>query len=128
MKKLIVLWLAVAAGGMIGTYLRYLAHPLTILDVFPLGTLLVNVIGSLILGAFTAYSNTKSPDETFKVFVGVGFCGGLTTMSTFAADSFTLMTPDYAFLFIGYVALSFIGGIASAAIGYLATLKVMEAK
>lgn len=80
--------LAIVAGG-VGAGLRYGA---TVLlppkkDRFPMAIFLVNVLGSFLIGVFTAYlaSAVISPDVAF-ILIG-GFCGGFTTMSTFAVES-----------------------------------------
>lgn len=71
--------LLVATGAALGAPLRFLAgHHLD--ERFPWGTLLVNTVGSALLGLFAALSLT---DGSWAL-LGVGFCGGLTTYSAFA--------------------------------------------
>ena len=71
--------LLVALGAAVGAPLRF--HLASRLDGrFPLGTLVVNVVGSLLLGFFAA----RALDEHAWALVGTGFCGGLTTYSAFA--------------------------------------------
>jgi CrcB protein len=76
--------LLVALGAAAGATLRFLAAHLVDhrLDGgrFPAGTLLVNVIGSTLLGVFSAWSLSGH----LTALLGVGFCGGLTTYSAFA--------------------------------------------
>ena len=75
--------LLVALGAAVGAPLRYVAGHL--LDVrFPWGTVLVNVVGSFLLGLFSALGL----DGDGIALLGVGFCGGLTTYSAFAVQSF----------------------------------------
>jgi len=75
--------LLVALGAAVGAPLRYVAGHL--FDVrFPWGTVLVNVLGSFLLGLFTALG--VNGDGT--ALLGVGFCGGFTTYSAFAVQSF----------------------------------------
>lgn len=91
MNPLIVVAVVVAGG--LGALLRYVAtvlfpaHP----QRFPWAIFAVNVGGSFLAGLFAALGNSLlfTPDVTF-VFVS-GFCGGLTTMSTFAVDSVARM-------------------------------------
>lgn len=74
--------LLVALGAAIGAPLRFAcAHVLD--DGWPAGTLLVNVLGSFLLGLVTAVGLAGSA----MALVGVGFCGGLTTYSAFAVQT-----------------------------------------
>lgn len=91
MNPLIVIAVIVAGG--LGALLRYVAtvlfpsHP----QRFPWAIFAVNVGGSFLAGLFAAFGNSLmiTPDVAF-VFIA-GFCGGLTTMSTFAVDSVARM-------------------------------------
>lgn len=80
--------LLVAAGAAIGAPLRYLVDRwITRLTggSFPWGILLVNVLGSFVLGLTATH-----PNPTLSLLVGVGFCGAFTTYSTFAALTVSL--------------------------------------
>ncbi|MEY4533247.1 MAG: hypothetical protein RI926_1016 [Actinomycetota bacterium] len=82
------LFLAIIAGG-IGASLRYASTVILPAkkDGFPLAILMVNTVGSLLVGLFTAMlANAVLMPEVGFVLVA-GFCGGFTTMSTFAVDS-----------------------------------------
>jgi CrcB protein len=73
-----------ALGGAVGAVCRYLISAW-----LPLyGTLLVYMVGSLILGMLVAWSSSLSPE--LRVLLGTGFCGGLTTFSTFAVETLAL--------------------------------------
>ncbi|GAB2854815.1 fluoride efflux transporter FluC [Nocardioides pacificus] len=82
--------LLVAAGAGVGAPLRYLAGHWLDGDVqegdFPTGTLLVNVAGSLLLGVLSALALSGS----WAALLGVGFCGGLTTYSSFVVRAHDL--------------------------------------
>lgn len=78
--------LLVAVGAALGAVLRYLAGHWFDDDRFATGTLVVNVAGSFLLGAFSAMVLTDS----WVALMGVGFCGGLTTYSAFAVQSHRL--------------------------------------
>lgn len=86
--------LAVLAGGMIGAPARYLADRLIQArhdNVFPWGTFAVNVAGSAVLGfALGAQRHLGLPPAVFAL-VGTGFCGGLTTFSTFGYETLRLL-------------------------------------
>lgn len=86
---------AVALGGALGSVARYLvgigAGKLFGMA-FPWGTLVINVTGSFLIGAFIGLFATKwDLSQTARVFLTVGMCGGYTTFSTFSLDSFYLM-------------------------------------
>jgi len=53
--------------------------------------LIVNVIGAFILGVFIVLSEQWNPDGRYSLLIAVGFCGSLTTMSSFALDSTNLL-------------------------------------
>lgn len=76
---------SVFGGAGIGSVLRY-AVSTTGLLAPPLATLSVNLAGSFMLGYLAGYASSHSGTERLLLLLGVGFCGGLTTMSTFALD------------------------------------------
>ncbi len=94
--------LAVLAGGGAGSVLRYvmagLVQQLTS-DDFPFGTLVVNLLGSLLLGFIVQIAETKTgPGPWMKLFLTVGLCGGFTTFSTFSLETFRML-QDGSYLF-----------------------------
>lgn len=59
---------------------------------FPYGTLFVNIIGSFILGYMIFGLDEKELiSPSIKLFIGIGFCGGFTTFSTFSLETFNLL-------------------------------------
>ena len=85
MFKFIVIFIGGGLGAT-GRYLTTLACS-KICACFPLGTLSVNIIGSFIMGfGFLLFMEKISVPNEFKLFLTVGFCGGLTTFSTFSLD------------------------------------------
>ncbi|GAK07268.1 CrcB family protein [Geomicrobium sp. JCM 19038] len=104
---------AVLLGGGTGSAVRYLALELPISS--HVATMIVNLLASFLLGMLSA---TKSRfNQPLFVGMGVGFCGGLSTMSTFAYDIVQIFHESVAFLTI-YMIVSIIGGITLAFIGY----------
>ncbi len=82
MKLITLVW--IGFGGALGSIGRaYVNH--LIPSIFPWSTLIVNIVGSLILGAIVGYDmNNDRLQSTVKGFLVIGFCGGFTTFSTFS--------------------------------------------
>lgn len=81
--------LAVAAGGALGAVGRYVVIGRVgawLGTGFPYGTLVVNIVGSFLLGLVVAIAADRTMDESVLLFLGVGVLGGFTTFSTFALD------------------------------------------
>lgn len=86
----------VAFGGMVGSLLRYAVSGWVQMwanSSFPLGTLAVNILGSLLLGFVTTLSLERGwLGADARLFLAVGLCGGFTTMSTFSYETLQLLT------------------------------------
>lgn len=81
-----------AVGGILGTFLRYkITESPLLFGALQVNVLIVNVVGSFILGLFFVLSTQWSLDTKYVLFVAVGFCGSLTTMSAFALESSVLL-------------------------------------
>jgi CrcB protein len=112
-----VLW--VALGAAIGAPARYLTDRAVQRrhgGVFPWGTLTVNLAGSFLLGLLTALGARLSP--ALGAAVGIGFCGALTTYSTFSHDVLRLLEDGARRPALADVALSLLGGLAAVALGW----------
>jgi CrcB protein len=87
--------LAVAAGGALGAVVRYLVaigSGRAFGTDFPWGTLIINVTGSFLIGAFAALFAAKwNLPQSARLFLTVGICGGYTTFSTFSLDAWVLI-------------------------------------
>ena len=104
--------LLVALGAAVGAPLRfYLATLLD--DRLPLGTLTVNVVGSLLLGFFAA----RAVDEHAWALLGTGFCGGLTTYSAFAVQ--TVRLRPQALLAAAYAVVTVVAALVAVALGFI---------
>lgn len=112
--------LAIFIGGGLGSVSRYLVNILLKAQSlsFPFATLSVNIIGSFILGFAAALFWNKAPfHDTLKLALTVGFCGGLTTFSTFSWEAFDLIKQGEILLAILYVLISFIACLAAVGAG-----------
>jgi CrcB protein len=113
--------LLVLAGAGVGAPLRYLVdraiqarHGLR----FPWGTFAVNVTGSLILGAVTAGVVEHAAPTSLLFLLGVGFCGALTTYSTFGTETLRLMLDGALLAAATNVVLSVAACVGAAAAGF----------
>jgi len=112
--------LAIGLGGALGAIARaYTVHvsnkyvPLEL----PFGILLVNVIGSFIIGLLFAYFATVPTSDTTKAFLTTGFLGALTTYSTFAIESYLLFNTSIL-LAVSNIFLNVFGTIIAAGSGF----------
>ncbi|MFT7260080.1 MAG: CrcB protein [Glaciecola sp.] len=89
------LYLFVAIGGAVGASMRYFILQIAtnlLGKSFPFGTLVVNVLGSFLLGLLYAFIQQDDGDNTgFRVLVGIGLLGAFTTFSTFSLDTVLLI-------------------------------------
>jgi CrcB protein len=111
--------LLVALGAAVGAPARYLADRSIHLrhgGVFPWGTLAVNVFASFVLGVVTGAGSHVAANV--DVFVGTGFCGALSTYSTFSFETMRLAQTGARTAAAANVALSLIAGIGAAALGW----------
>ena len=118
--------LAIGLGGFIGAIMRYGISGWVYEKVgenFPHGTLVVNLVGSLILGFFMALSESRIQiNPVLKVSVTIGVLGALTTFSTFSYETFSLLQ-------MGQVQKAFINISVSVLLGLLAIwLGIIAAK
>jgi CrcB protein len=107
-----------AALGAPGRYLVDRAIQARHDTVMPWGTLTVNVVGCLVLGLLTGFAAEHSVREDVLLVVGTGFCGALTTYSTFSYETLRLF-ENGARLYAGLnVAVSLCAGLGAAVLGY----------
>jgi CrcB protein len=111
--------LAVAVGAALGALLRWLAGLWLNAQWggFPLGTLLVNCVGGLLIGvALVAFE--RSPNELLRLLLVTGFLGGLTTFSAFSVESLLLLQRGQWALALAHTLAHVFGALACATLGY----------
>ncbi len=84
---------------------------------FPLGTLLVNCVGGLLIGVALAWFE-RTPNELLRLLLVTGFLGGLTTFSAFSGESLVLLQRGQIALAFAHSAAHLFGSLACAALGY----------
>jgi CrcB protein len=119
--------LAVAFGGGLGSVARYLvgigSGKLFGAD-FPWGTLIINVTGSFLIGAFVGlFAARWDVTQTTRVFLTVGICGGYTTFSTFSLDAYYLMERGQSLASSAYM----VASVALSVGALIAALRLVRA-
>ncbi len=116
------IWLAVAFAGGAGSVARY-AFGLLFTRLpwaFPVGTLVVNVLGAFLIGLFARWLSAPGLDPAWRIAMTVGFCGGFTTFSTFSAELITLAQEGRVARAAAYVVVSVSLAVAATLLGLLA--------
>jgi CrcB protein len=110
--------LLIALGGGIGSIFRYLtsiAVQKYYAAVFPLATLITNVLGCLLIGIIVGLlEKNQLSGSNMKWFLITGFCGGYTTFSAFGYENISLFqnnNPGLAFLYIGASIMAGLGAV-----------------
>lgn len=117
--------IAIAMGSALGALLRWQLG-LRLNELFPTlppGTLVANIVGGYIIGlavAFFASSNEIAPE--WRLFIITGFCGGLTTFSTFSAEVVTLLQAGRA----GWAATAIVVHVSTSIVATIAGLLTWE--
>ncbi|MBP5952707.1 fluoride efflux transporter CrcB [Pseudomonas sp. P42] len=117
-KSLVV----IAIGASLGAWLRWLLGMKlnALFPTIPPGTVVANMVGGYIIGlaiAFLAASPSLSPE--WRLLIITGFCGGLTTFSTFSAETVALIQEGRLLWALGSISLHVVGSLAMTAAGLL---------
>ncbi|WAH53673.1 fluoride efflux transporter CrcB [Pseudescherichia vulneris] len=118
---MIQLFFAVFIGGGTGSVLRWLLgmklNPLH--HAIPIGTLTANLAGAFIIGMGLAWFNRMTHiDPLWKLLITTGFCGGLTTFSTFSAEVVFLLQDGRAGWALLNVAVNLLGSFAMTTLAF----------
>ncbi|MEN2397523.1 fluoride efflux transporter CrcB [Pseudomonas halotolerans] len=115
-------FIVIAIGASLGAWLRWLlgVNLNALFPTLPPGTVAANMVGGYIIGlaiAFLAASPTLSPE--WRLLIITGFCGGLTTFSTFSAETVALIQEGRLLWALGSISLHVLGSLAMTAAGLL---------
>jgi CrcB protein len=114
---------AILVGGAAGTLARAGLGELLPQrpDAWPWATFLVNLAGAFILGwLLTRLAERTAPSRYWRFLAGTGFCGALTTFSTFQIETFRFVQDGHVALAVGYPLASIAAGMALAVAGVMA--------
>ena len=118
MRGLILIFI----GGGLGSIFRFLISKYLEISKgsFPWATLIANFIGCFLIGLLLGWGlkNQNFRSDIF-LFTTIGFCGGLTTFSSFSMENMLFLKSGDYFSFMAYSLLSLIGGILFVGLGYL---------
>jgi fluoride exporter len=114
--------LLVMLGGALGALARYgvgLGVAQFFGSTFPLGTVLINISGSFVLGVLVSLSGPMAINAGARLFFGTGFCGAYTTFSTFSVETLNLMEKGSYGWSLVYLLGNLVGGILAAWLGFI---------
>lgn len=115
--------LSVGTGGFVGAVLRFLMGklPFKEMTIFPVNTLLINLIGAFVIGIVVAAGDRyAATDSNLVLFLKVGLCGGFTTFSTFSLESLALIQTGHYLVFMAYAVFSVALCLLAVWLGYMA--------
>ncbi|MEH7346851.1 fluoride efflux transporter CrcB [Bacillus sp. JJ1532] len=112
----------IGIGGIVGSLLRFFLFTISVSlwgEGFPIGTLITNIIGALLLGLFTKkFSLSGRMNQQLKVAISTGAIGSFTTLSALSSDAVLLLTRGSYFFAFLYVFISLFGGLAAIYLGF----------
>jgi len=124
-------FLLLAVGALVGVFLRYklVESPLAI-GGLPVNVLIVNIIGSFVVGFFSIATLTLNLDAKYSLFVAIGFCGSFTTMSSFALETSNLLDNNRFYLallnILANVGLSLVAVICGRIVGNVLIERLLQ--
>ena len=125
-------WMAVAAGGALGSVARHAVNALVARvagSPSPLSTAIVNIVGCAIIGVLAGLiaGHVVRMTPALRAFVFVGVLGGFTTFSSFGLDTLTLAHEGRTTAAIINVTIQVVAGIGAVFVGYSAALGMFRA-
>ena len=121
-------YIFIALGGILGAVLRYIIRNIHMYKgVFPLNTLIINIIGSFILALIlTLAFEVMDFDSDIRLGIATGFLGAFTTFSTMIKETVVLINSGYYYSAISYLVISTILGLVSAYFGIIIAREVIS--
>lgn len=111
-------WLAVGGGAALGAWVRWGLGIALNVSLLPMGTLVANLCGGLLMGMALAYFASTSAQDPARLLVMTGFLGGLTTFSAFSAEAFTFLQKQQYAWAAAHISSHVIGSLLMTAIGF----------
>jgi fluoride exporter len=118
--------LLVGLAGAVGAMSRYGAQSLVGVRPFPWTTLVINVVGSLLVGFVLAVAVSREWSPSVVAPVTVGFLGAFTTFSTLTWETFTLARSNRLLEAVGYVTVSIVVGLGAVWAGFRIANAILE--
>ncbi len=126
MKAALINAAVIGSGGFLGALARYglsgVVHRQLPLSTFPYGTLVVNLLGCLVIGAFAGLAESRQLfGPEFRAFALIGILGGFTTFSTFGYETLAMIRGDEYIRAVANVGIHVILGLGLVWLGYSLT-------
>ena len=112
-------WLAVGAGAAIGAWIRWGLGIALNASILPMGTLIANLGGGLLMGMAMAYFLSVPHQNELRLFVTTGFLGGLTTFSAFSAEAFNFLHKQQYAWAATHIVSHILGSLLMTAVGFM---------
>jgi fluoride exporter len=112
-------WLAVGGGAALGAWIRWALAIALNASILPMGTLIANLSGGLLMGVALAYFVNFPSHHELRLFVMTGFLGGLTTFSAFSAEAFNLLSKQQYAWAVGHILSHLLGSLLMTAVGFM---------
>jgi len=111
-------WMAVGVGAALGAWVRWGLGVVLNASILPLGTLLVNLLGGFLIGMALAFFIATPAHNEVRLFVITGFLGGLTTFSSFSAETLSLLHKQEYLWASAHILSHVLGALLMAALGF----------
>jgi CrcB protein len=111
-------WLAVGGGAALGAWVRWGLGIALNASILPLGTLVANLGGGLLMGMAMAYFIATPNQNELRLFVTTGFLGGLTTFSAFSAEAFSFLQKQQYAWAAAHISSHVVGSLVMTAMGF----------
>jgi CrcB protein len=125
--KVLLNCVAIGSAGFVGALCRWGAANLSARwfgTAFPVGTLIINVTGSFILGAFLGWAGRTVISDTLRLAVATGFLGAYTTFSTFAYETDALVREGAVLKGTANLVLSVALGLVAVRLGIILSQRI----